>query len=67
MIPRNDKKYTYKGSSGDSIEGPNAASCIDQLKQSSHVNDNFFLSADETTISHHREGGLIDVLRRIDD
>jgi len=67
MTPISSKKYTYKGSSGDSVKGSCPDSCIEQLKKNNPTEDNFFLSPDETTISHHREGGVIDILHKIED
>jgi hypothetical protein len=67
MISKDSEKYIYKGSSEDFVKGSSPDSCIEQLKENNPTEDSFFLSPDETTISHYRKGGIIDVLHKMEN
>jgi len=64
MPPNNPYKVAYEGSTGSAVEGPDPNFCLELLHAENPAGDTFFLSPDQTTISHLREGVVIDVLRQ---
>lgn len=51
--------FVFEGSDRRSVKGLNPAACIELLQTSNLSSDAFFLSPDETTTNHHREGLLM--------
>jgi len=66
MISDNNHDFAYEGSNGSFIEGSSPDLCVESLRIDNLLGDTFFLSPDETTISHLREGVVIDVLHRVE-